>query len=555
MKNKKINPFANRKLPLPGLFLAFLIIAGLTLPSCLKKDDFDFDKLAGFEYSPNGAAPLIHSKLSLGDVLSVYDVNHLFVENDFLWLIYNSTVFSVRADEVINIPDQPVNTVWGIPGPVPVSTPFLFSYSSSYNFVSSNSERFDWIELKSGYINYSISADFNHDAQILVTIPGATKNGLPFSKTIPYDYQGSVPVIVNDTFNLNGYTLVFGSGNQLVIDYQISGPGDANSDNSPYTVSLNESIDSLKFHKIVGYLGQHSITVNQDSVFLDLFKNAIYDSIHFEDPRLKIFTYNSYGMPMSLSVDLLKAESSSNGIVNVTGSGVPSAGSPWTFSYPSFADLLSGQFISADSFQLDQVNSTIKDAINISPQWVSYHVNTTSNLNGNPVTDTNFVVDTSRFSVDAEVVLPMWGWANGFILQDTLDFSFGDDVDILEWVLFKINTDNGFPIDAEMQLYFVDSAYTPLGSLLLSPQNVIEAGYVDPTPPNHNITPTHTLTQARIEKDQIMNFKNVDKLLIYAKLQTTNGDQTHVKIYSNCYLDVRIGMQAQIKTNVYPSND
>ena len=88
--------------------MLFLISSGIMLDSCIKKEDFDFTKLAGFEWSPNAALPLIHSKLTLRDVISDYDTNHLFTQNgtNFLTLIYNSTVFSQRADQIIFIPDQ-----------------------------------------------------------------------------------------------------------------------------------------------------------------------------------------------------------------------------------------------------------------------------------------------------------------------------------------------------------------------------------------------------------------------------------------------------------------
>ncbi|MFH0866668.1 MAG: hypothetical protein V1904_10755 [Bacteroidota bacterium] len=560
MINNKSISSSGKLMPALVVALIILVIAGLSMQSCIKKEDFDFDKLAGFEYSPNFAAPLIHSKLTLRDILSDFDTNHLFVEDvtHFLYLIYNSTVFSQRADEIISIPDQTVNTVWNIPGPIPVGNSFVFSYSSSYNFTSAFNERFDSIVMKSGYINYSISADLNHDAQILVTIPGAKKNGQVFSKTISYDYQGSVPVNINDTFNLDGYTLEFGSNNQIVIDYEVSGPGDLNPDMSPHNVSLGESFLSLKFHKIFGYIGQHTFIFNQDSVYLDIFKNNIYGSMYFEDPRLNIYVNNAYGMPLSVTIDLLRAESAVNPpfLVDVTGTGVPDILNPWIIAYPATSQL--GQSVQS-SLQLNNGNtntgfSGIRDAINISPHWVSYHVNSTSNPAGYPPPDQNFVIDTSRFSIDAEVELPMWGRAWDFRLQDTLDFSFGDDVDILEWVLFKINTDNGFPVNASMQLYFADSAFNKIDSLLVPIQQVIISGVVGPAPDYKVIAPTHKLTTSKIEKNRIMNLKNVEKLLIYAKLETVNNGATIIKMYSDYFLDVKIGLQAQIKTTVYPSN-
>lgn len=561
MKSKRFLSCPGR---LPGMVVALmlLIVAGISLQSCIKKEDFDFDKLAGFEYSPNGAAPLIHSKLTLRDILNDYDTNHLFVEDatHFLYLIYNSTVFSQRADEIISIDNQSVNTAYNFStGSIATGDSSIYNYTSAYSFTSSYNERFDSITLKSGYLAYGIFADINHNGRIYVTIPNARKNGQPFRRTIMYNYPGSTPVTINDTFNLNGYTIDFNTNNSLDINYSFAVYGDANPDASPYSISYSESFISLKFQRIFGYLGQHTFSINKDSVYLDIFKNNIYGSMYFEDPKLNIYVNNGCGMPIRLTFDLLRAQSAVNPPfqVDVTGSGVPTVSNPWDIAYPSFAQL--GQTIQS-TLQLNNSNTNtgsngIRDAVNIAPHWVTYHANALSNPSGNPLTDQNFVLDTSRFSIDAEVELPLYGRAWDFRLQDTLDFSFGDDVDILEWVLFKINTDNGFPVDASMQVYFADSNYTKIDSLLVPIQQVISSAAVGPPPDLKVISPTHKLTTTRIEHDRIIGLKNVKYLFIFAKLDTYDAsNNTIIKMYSDYNLDVKIGMQAQIKYNVYPSN-
>lgn len=553
MKTIKTHHSSYFKGSFPGFSLILLLVGGLLIQSCIKKEDFDFDKIAGFEYSPNGAAPLVHSKLTLRDILQDYDTNHLFVEDGthFLSLIYNSTVFSKRADEFIFIENQFMNTSYSFStGAIANGDSMSYDYPLNYSFSTGFGERYDSIVLKSGTLGFSINADINHNARIYITIPGAKKNGQVFKKTILYNYTGSTPVVINQNFNLDGYTISFTSGNQLAIDYKITVYGDGNPNLSPYNVNLGESIQSMFYDKIYGYLGQLNFGINQDSVFIDIFKNNIYGSMYFEDPRLNLVVSNAYGMPVQVTIDLLRAESSVNPpfVVDLAGSGIPY---PWDVGAPTFAQM--GQSVQS-SIHLDQTNSNVKTAINISPHYVSYHVNTLTNPYGNPLTDQNFVIDTSRFSVDAEVELPMYGSAWDFRLQDTLDFSFGEDIDILDWVLFKINTDNGFPVDASMQIYFADSLYNKLDSLLVPMQQVISSGIIGPAPDYKVVSPTHKLTTSKIEHNRIMNLLNVEKMLIYAKLETVNNGGTIIKMYSDYFLDVKIGMQAQIDTWVYPSD-
>lgn len=532
--------------------IMLLFIAGILLQSCIKKDDFDFDKLASFQYEPNGAVPLIHSTLSLRDILNDYDTTNLFVEDGthFLYLIYKSTVFSQRADQLITIPDQSVNSNWNLStGAIAIGDSAIFSHTTNYTFTSANSERYDSMRLKSGNLNYAINADINHNARIYITIPGAVKNGQIFKKTIYYNYTGSTPVIINDIFDLDDYTINFNSGgNQLTVNYDIAVYGDGNPNSSPYTINMGESFSSLKYERIFGYLGQHAFVINQDSVLIDIFKNNIYGSLYFEDPKLNIYANNAYGMPISISIDLLEAESIVNPpyAIAVNGAGLPS---PWNITAPTFAQF--GQSIQS-AIHLDQTNSNVKSAFNMSPRFVTYHVSGLSNPFGNPVTDQNFVLDSSRFGVDVEVELPMYGSAWDFKLQDTLDFSFGSDIDKLEWVLFKINTMNGFPVDATMQIYFADSVYNVKDSLLLPLDQVIASGIVGSPPDYKVIAPTHKYVSSLMDKSRLAHLTDVTKLFIFCKLATVSNGADIVKFYSDYNIDVKIGVQAQAKYQVNP---
>ena len=125
--------------------------------------------------------------------------------------------------------------------------------------------------MESGNLNFSINGNINHSARIYITIPTAKKNGLPFQKTIFYNYTGSLPVIINNTFDLSGYTFTFATGNQITINYVVEVYGDANANNSPYNISMGESLTSLLFSKIFGYLGQQSFALNKDSVHLSIY--------------------------------------------------------------------------------------------------------------------------------------------------------------------------------------------------------------------------------------------------------------------------------------------
>ncbi len=521
-----------------GCFLLFFFV-GITLQSCIKKEDFDFNNITLSNWSPNGAAPLIHSRLTLKDILKS---NQMFQEdaNHFLTLVYRSTVFSKRADELISVPDQNFNIDTSfITGSIVIGDSVLIPKVINVAFTTTNGERFDSVLIKTGTLNFNINSDINHTGRIYLFIPNLKKNGVQFSGIIDYIYPGITPP---QSFNIDGYTLSFNPGNQITLNCIIKVYGDLNSDNSPYHFHLDNSISGITFYKIFGYLGQINLPFRRDSVMVDIFKNNISGSIMFADPKLNIYVDNAFGMPLAFTIDTLNAYSTVNPpyMVAINPAGLPY---PWTIVAPTFAQM--GQSIET-AFYLNNTNSNIGTALNMSPQYFYCSAKAQTNPLGNPLAQ-NFVIDTSRISLDVEAELPLYGSAWDFVLQDTIDFDMGGNVNNLEWVKFKTNTLNGFPIDVIMQVYFADSANIKLDSMFVPAEQVINSGIIGPAPDYKVITPTHKASTVQINQDKLSHLGNTKKLIIHAHLSTANNGATVIKFYSDYDIDVKIGVQAQLK--------
>lgn len=525
------------------------LLSILLIVSCFDKRDFAFDKIAAFQWEPNLAAPIIKSTLTMKDLISNADTNVLVEDaSNFLSIVYKASVFSERADEIISIENQNFNSAWTFPTGT-ITDSATFSYFINTNFTAPNGERFDSIYVKSGSLQFNLNGNLNHNGKLRIIIPYAKKNGIPFRRTIMYNYNNSLPVITNNTFDLSGYTFSFGTDNKLNINFSITVYADANPNNSPYTLNLNEAFQDIKFHKIFGYVGKRSFSINQDSVDFDIYQNNIDGSIQLEDPKLNIYIRNAYGMPINVNFTKLDAKSSVNPpyIVPITGSGLPN---PLLIQAPTFAQI--GQSI-LTKISLSKTNSTIVQAVNLSPNYLDFLVEALSNPNGNPATDQNFVIDSSKFEVDIEAELPLFGSASGFKLQDTVDFDLGDDIDEVEWVILKVYTSNGFPLDVSMQIYFADSLGNKLDSLLTSIDQIISSGIVGPAPSYKVITPTEKHLSIQIDQKKMDNLLKAEKLIILANLSTTNNGSDKVKIYSDYEIDVKLGVQAKGKISANPN--
>ncbi len=525
------------------------LISILFIASCFDKRDFAFDKIAAFQWEPNLAAPIIKSTLTMKDLISNADTNVLVEDaSNFLSIVYKASVFSERADEIISIENQNVNSSWTFATGT-ITDSATFNYTISTTFTSPNGERFDSIYIKSGALLFNLNGNLNHNGRLRIIIPTVKKNGMIFRKNIMYNYNNTLPVVTNNSYDLSGFTISFGADNKLNINFSITVYADANPNNSPYTLNLNEAFQNIKFHKIFGYIGKRSFSINQDSVDFDIYQNNIDGSIQLEDPKLNIYIRNAYGMPINVNFTKLDAKSSVNPpyIVSITGSGLPN---PLLIQAPTFAQI--GQSI-LTKISLSKTNSTIVQAVNMSPNYLDFLVEALSNPNGNPATDQNFVIDSSKFEVDIEAELPLYGSASGFKLQDTVDFDLGEDIEEVEWVILKVFTSNGFPIDVSMQIYFADSLGNKLDSLLTSIDKIISSGIVGPAPSYKVITPTEKHLSIQINQQKMDNLLKAEKLIILANLSTTNNGVDKVKIYSDYEIDVKLGVQAKGKISANPN--
>lgn len=529
------------------------VILITTVTSCVK-DNFELDKLKGIEWNPNLAVPLVYSSLSIADILAKQESQGLIVvdADNFCTLVYRSNLFSLVAADLIVIPNnQPppytasLNTgqisALGIAGTVTVP------YSQTITFDSGNNgPKIDSVTFKEGSINVSLNSDFQYSGQIKVILPGAKKNGIVFSKIIPFTYAGSIPVTAVSSYDLAGYKFDMTNGgtafNEFVANFEVTLSGSGNPIGPTDQIVLNMSLNNMKFDKIFGDIGQMSISPDVDSVDISIFKNVLgAPTFSMVDPRIKVIISNSYGVPIQASLSQFEGFTPGTSPFAITGSP-----NPLPIQSPSFSQI--GQIL-ADSFSLNNTNSNIASVINNTPKYLIYKINSLTNPSGG-TTHNNFVIDTSRLKVDMEVQLPLYGKASNLVLMDTIPFELSETLpEQVEWALIRTYNANGFPFDVDMQVYFADSLYTKLDSLVVPNQLILQSGSVDP---NTGIvtSPTQKTYDATLTKARLDNLSTSKYLLVRAVANTTNNGNTNVKIYSNYKVDFRLGMQVQVKAKL-----
>ncbi|MCF8327250.1 MAG: hypothetical protein K9I29_03065 [Bacteroidales bacterium] len=532
-----------------NVYLLFitLVLLLLSFTSCMK-DKFDVNEMGSNKWNPDIAAPVINTSLSMKDLMNEAEGVDWQENNDnSLYFIFAEELFSQNAQDIITIPDQVTDTTvnWNLPVGIPPgdSASQTVVFTTQFN---SNSDIIDSISLDQATVNYTIETNMNHDSKMEITVPGLTKNGNSFKATINLKYTGSLPQVVSKSYNISDYSLEFShssSQNYLTANVKITGYGDSNPNTSPYYYDIESSFSNIEYKSVFGYLSQYDIDMDSDSVELDFFKNDDYGNISIKDPTVRLRFYNSFGMPIEGVFNTIKSFKPGDEVELTQPSGAPLANV--LIGNPGLTQM--GDVVITD-YVLNSNNSNIEDVFNINPHYLIYDVTGVGNPGGNTY---NFIMDTSSLKVEAEVELPFFGSVENLVLRDTVDFNLGEDAEDfgeLQSADMQILIDNGFPIEADIQVYFADSNSVVLDSLF-EDGNII-SGSPPGSPPSYKSTESVSKrSYITKEKGSIDNIVDARKAIIKATLSTTNSGSSSVKIYSDYNIGLKLGVRTKFETD------
>lgn len=296
-----------------------------------------------------------------------------------------------------------------------------------------------------------------------------------------------------------------------------------------------------------GYAGQYSDTLEVDSVDLNLeiYNKVISGNFYFEDPKMTINIVNSYGIPVSATFTTFESWSPINGTIQIElgGNTAPILINP----PPAYPDTSQVGESMLTSITYDKDNSNIEDVLGSLPKYIYYALNIIIN---DPIMIPNFMTESSELSVEVEIELPLHGYSNKFVLQDTVPFDFGIETpDMVESAIFNVNVYNGFPVDVIMQLYFMDSTLTILDSLIYEADHqIMSSGVLSPAPELKVIQSTHKLTTIRVDdKSRIDDIAEASQMILKAELTTTGAPQSNVKFYDDYALEIKLAVRAKFK--------
>ena len=158
----------------------------------------------------------------------------------------------------------------------------------------------------------------------------------------------------------------------------------------------------------------------------------------------------------------------------------------------------------------------------------------------------NFLLDTSKIKIDLDMTVPFYGRIVNLVLQDTVDFTMVD-FDQAEYAIFHLVTENSFPADIGLQIYFADDSYNILDSLVKPNADLFESAQVDQN--GDVVQNTKAYLKIEVDKNSLYQLTNANKLIIRATLITADDGTTPVKIYTDYDFFVNLGVQMNVKIN------
>ncbi len=499
--------------------LLLLLSFGIVFLSCSKFDNLDETTIN----NPDAefAIPIGKANFSIRDLVEfVGDSTFVFVDPD-------STIrLNYKGDLTF---EDAEGALFGAINEALDAIPFapIEDTISALPWIAPQGLEIDSMALKGGLLAFII---FNNPLSEAVTVNWQFDNAIALNGDTLSGTFVIPPFAANftDTIDLETQTL-------LPIDGEIKFTYNASTPTEPkYVVpQFFVSIKNLEFSYAEGFFDNIRYEGTPDIIELELFDDWTSGDIFFDNPEIKIYSENSFGIPTR--ADILYFD------VNTTKFGDLALESPVMeqidFSYPRLNEI--GQ-IARDTFVFNATNSNIEDILFGGPKAISYHVDAITNPDSlNPAR--GFVTCESFYKFVIEADLPLHGKSDGFSVTDTIDWDFSN-YDEVSHAEFKIVTDNELGLEIVAQGYFLDANDVILDSLFIDKaESILTAATTNDLGYASGVA--NTVTFAPFSAERFSKIRSANRIAIAADFYSPERGTKSVCVQSNQNVEIRLGMK------------
>lgn len=527
---------------------SLLLAAGLMLASCMPEDDFqDIEVMAP---APSLSLPILNTSLRVNDLIRTEEGGMLEENPDGSYsLFYRQSIQTPGVSEFLpQIPEQQFQESFSLGFSMPAFwfSPEPVTYEGAIGLDLQDLNIYG-IECSQGNLNISLNSDYDHDIRISLTLDDvrdADDNPLALEFELYnwgtrnvsefVDLSGYYLDIDNNTLNYTAEVSIVGSGQ----------PIDANDE-----LTLNVSLSDLAFSYLEGNFAGYTIPLDADSIDIPLLAGAINGDIAL-NPNVTIDIQNTFGVPISPDLSNIFVERKSGSVVRLQDEGDSNFFSGG-FVLPYLQD--KNALPAVLSQQINRDNSNLEEAFAELPRGISYLFG--FELGGSPE-DTSFITDDSSIGIDMEVEVPLEA-SFDITLEDTLALDLGTEQDI-EQLKLLIKTENDFPIDAHLQIYFLDESGNmiydhnnqPLRAFEEEAQLLRAAQIVNSSTGETRAVSIDMPIIATLDAETVDLVQNAGSILVQANLQSNSEDDNMIRLYASYGIRFSLAMQIQSSINV-----
>jgi hypothetical protein len=541
------SPLKNTIIPI----LFFLLTQG-----CIKEEINTREVNNDMVLDVGGAVPLGYADISLADIFDSLNTKETLKEdeNGFLSLEYNHELLSLSASELYKFP--PYNYSQIVKNPLPANIepldeklPVTIVDSGYIDFGFSGEDNqwtIDSILLLSGTISLDGSLTYNVESTMNIIFPGITKNSNPLKMELLTGTSSA-------TRNLDGYTIALQHDhgpNQLKFhfDFTINAtnqtiPPDAE------LVSFSIGFSAINYETVYGKPEKSSFPFDLNEFYISAFNEMLSGEIYFQDPLLQINTSNSFGAPFGIGITSFHTLNKQDERVSLTGTAMPTPGTPRTFNFPTIDRVGESE---KDSLLLTNSGTNLSELLLKLPGKAEIE----GELLLLPEDDQQvyFIHRNSMFSARLNLVLPLHGYARDIMLSNNMDFQIDSfllaDRQEIQKVIFRLSYINTFPVDVKTQYYFMSSDFAVIDSLFQE-WKTLEGMTTDKPADveNHDEWKYLDIPVDRNKLDKMALATNLTVRTLSSTSGLTKNPPDKVKIYSNQYIKIHIGVIAEIKVD------
>lgn len=532
-----------------GLGMIIPVVASCMVVSCMPEDDFqDIEILAP---SPSLSLPILNTSLQVSDLIRTEQGGLLEEKPDGSYsLFYRKSIQTQPVGDFFPpIPEQQYQEAFS----VGISAPSFFlsdavTYEGSVPLDLEGLTIYG-IECKQGNLNVSLSSDYDHDINVVLTLNDVLDNdGNPLVMEFDLPSWGARNASVFT--DLSGY-LIDINNNELNYTAQVSISGTGQPIDASDQLTFDLNIADLDFSYLEGNFSGLTVPVDADTLDIPVLASAINGDVAL-NPSLKVDIQNSFGVPITPDLSNVYVRRKSGTVVRLQDEGESNFFSG-EFEFPYLKDR--NELPAFKSQEVNRLNSNIEEAFAELPRGLAYIFG--FNLSSGP-DDVSFVTENSSIGIDMEVELPLEG-SFDIMLEDTLAMDLGTEQDI-DALKVLIKTENGFPIDANLQVFFLDSEgemiygsdNEPLKLFEEQAQLLKAAQIINSTTGETQSVSTDMPISATMDAEKVQMIQNAGSILVQARLQSKSEDNGMIKLYSS--YGIRFSLAMQIKSSLNVSN-